>query len=345
MSARSITCVAPHRCRSASARRVCGALAGTVLLASCTWDWDRLEQGTGEMPGEVRVDLSAETMCLAPGSPLVLTWSSEGATECTAEGPSWDGPREADGTEALSEPAPGSYTIRCTGPDGEASDSVQVLVDPGGAAPADAITAPFGARDLGDGTTEEWQAERHLAEELQDGEYPGSRDLVATFRVSWDETRLYVTVSVVDDDLQYVEGMVELDHDVVEVMANGRNDEPYRTPAGAFRFDVDDHRLVFSPEGQRWTTDPAQPRGDDVVQQAYSTTQGYEVEVGIRWPFVLGSDGHVPSPGDQVGFNVAAVDRDLDEAASSTVIWRLSEFRWRNTTGWGTVVLRCPPAS
>jgi hypothetical protein len=319
----------------------------------CTWEWDALEQGTGETPAPdamtpeaVTVELVAPAACIGPGAPLSLSWTSEGATECEANGPMWTGTRDVDASEQVEAPASGLYTIRCTGEAGEASDSVMVLVDPGTSMPPmDAVVAPFGARGLADGTTDDWQRERHLAEELQEGTYPGSRDLVATFRTAWDAERFYVTISIVDDDLQFVDGAAELDHDLVEVMINGRNDEAYRTPAGGWRFDVDDHRLAFSPEGVLWTTDPAQPRGDDIVHQAYLTTQGYEVEVGVRWPFVIGQDGHVPSPGDLVGFNVAAVDRDETEAMPSTVVWRLTEYRWRNTTGWGTVVLRCSLAS
>ena len=345
--------------RSSGARALCVVPIVLVALAhlpaGCTWDWDTLEQGTAEVPAldaatpdarAISVELVASAACVAADGALSLTWTSEGATECEVSGPSWVGPRATNGMESVGEPASGLYTIRCTGDAGEASDSAMVLVDDGTAMPPmDAVVAPFGARDLSDGTTDEWQTERHLAEELQEGMYPGSRDLVATFRPAWDAERFYVTVSIVDDDLQYVAGAAELDHDLVEVMINGRNDEAYRTPAGGWRFDVDDHRLAFSPEGVLWTTDPAQPRGDDVVQQAYLTTQGWEVEVGIRWPFVIGEDGHVPSPGDLVGFNVAAVDRDDGEATQATVVWRLTEYRWRNTTGWGTVVLRCSLAS
>ena len=353
MSARARTRPRRSMPRSRRARAACvAAVVVAFTLGGCTWEWDTLEQGTVEPPPDamtpdpIAVELVTSTACVGVGAPLSLTWTSEGATSCAAQGPAWTGVREVDGTDEIDAPAPGLYTIRCTGEAGEASDSVMVLVDRGTSTPPmDAVVAPFGARDLADGTTDDWQTERHLAEELQEGEYPGSRDLVTTFRPAWDAERLYVTVSIVDDDLQFVGGAAELDHDLVEVMINGRNDEAYRTPAGGWRFDVDDHRLAFSPEGVLWTTDPAQPRGDDIVQQAYLTTQGWEVELGIRWPFVIGQDGHVPSPGDLVGFNVAAVDRDEGEAMQSTVVWRLTEYRWRNTTGWGTVVLRCSLAS
>jgi len=341
--------IAPRRSTrcSGGAQRTCRVLVlvCAVTTCGCTWDWQLLENGSdaGTDPGTdaapgVTVDLDTSSVCVPAGGALTLTWSSTGATSCEAEGPGFSGARPVEGSEDVVEPTGGDYAIRCRGPGGEDAASVTVLVDPG--ATSD-IRAPYGARDLADTASVEWQTDRHLAEMVQDGDNPGSRDLVATFRVAWDLARLYVTVSVVDDDLQLVTGAAELDHDLVEVMINGRNDAPYRTPAGTLRFDVDDHRLAFSPEGVLWTTDPAQPRGTDVVSQAWPTASGYEMEIAVQWPFVVGADGHVPAPGDVIGFDVAVVDRDAGEDPPTVVVWRLTEFRWRNTEGWGTVALGC----
>ena len=68
--------------------------------------------------------------------------------------------------------------------------------------------------------------------------------------------------------------------------------------------------------------------------------------MGVRWPWLMGVDDFVPEAGQVIGFNVAVVDWDAEDGDPlGILVWRLTDRRWRNTEGWGTVVLRCSPAS
>ncbi|MBI4086287.1 MAG: hypothetical protein HY433_03565 [Candidatus Liptonbacteria bacterium] len=74
-----------------------------------------------------------------PGTPIVLSWTSQYATSCSAEG-SWSGSKPTSGTETVT-PKKGNevYTIACTRPDGGmAQDSVSAAVS----SPGFKISAP-----------------------------------------------------------------------------------------------------------------------------------------------------------------------------------------------------------
>lgn len=74
------------------------------------------------------VSLAASASAIGEGGSVTLTWSSSGATGCTASG-DWAGSRGTSGSEVLS-PALGarSYTLACTGPGGTQSGTVNVSV-------------------------------------------------------------------------------------------------------------------------------------------------------------------------------------------------------------------------
>jgi hypothetical protein len=78
------------------------------------------------------VDLSASPLSVTANGSATLSWTSTGATTCTASG-GWSGTRGTQGTEstgALSNTT--NYDLTCTGPGGSSSDSVTVDVTPGG---------------------------------------------------------------------------------------------------------------------------------------------------------------------------------------------------------------------
>jgi len=109
-----------------------GPAGGAVIPASC-------ESGFEHFPGE----------CASPSAPVVdlkvngsdgplifeapagytASWSTLNATVCSASG-SWSGLKAISGSEGFSDVARGSYTymLTCTGPGGQASDSVRITV-------------------------------------------------------------------------------------------------------------------------------------------------------------------------------------------------------------------------
>jgi hypothetical protein len=79
----------------------------------------------------VAVTLSASPERLSLGQPVTLTWTASGALSCVASG-DWQGKRDANGSEQVLSPAPGSYgyVLTCSGPDGVAARSAAVTVGP-----------------------------------------------------------------------------------------------------------------------------------------------------------------------------------------------------------------------
>ncbi len=78
-------------------------------------------------PPTVTIAMSPGTVGV--GSTATLTWSSSGATSCTASG-TWSGTQATSGTQTLTAGALGtySYTLSCTGPGGTAAASTVLSV-------------------------------------------------------------------------------------------------------------------------------------------------------------------------------------------------------------------------
>lgn len=68
------------------------------------------------------VSIAVSPKSIAAGTPATLTWSSTGATACTASG-AWSGTQAGSGTQTVTPAATGSYsyTLACTGNGGSAS--------------------------------------------------------------------------------------------------------------------------------------------------------------------------------------------------------------------------------
>lgn len=90
----------------------------TAALSAC--------DGSGGASGPT-VTLDASATAIDLGASSTLTWSSEGATACTASG-GWTGARATSGTEAVTPAAAGGtvYTLTCTGAEGSGSDAVTI---------------------------------------------------------------------------------------------------------------------------------------------------------------------------------------------------------------------------
>jgi len=74
------------------------------------------------------VTLAANPTSLASGGTTVLTWSTTGATACTASG-AWTGSRGTSGTETSAAiNANSTFTLTCTGPGGSAANSASVTI-------------------------------------------------------------------------------------------------------------------------------------------------------------------------------------------------------------------------
>jgi hypothetical protein len=76
------------------------------------------------------VTLTADPATITSGQSSTLTWSSTGATTCTASG-GWAGTKTTSGTQSVSPTGTTTYTLACTGAGGTTTRSVTVTVGGG----------------------------------------------------------------------------------------------------------------------------------------------------------------------------------------------------------------------
>jgi|CXWL01.1.fsa_nt_gi kumamolisin len=105
------------------------SFAGTNLLipATATIGFNTMAVAVEPLP---TVTIAVNPNTVAPGASAALTWSSTGATSCTASG-AWTGPQATSGSQNVSQAQPGTYTytLTCDGPGGSASKSTTLTVN------------------------------------------------------------------------------------------------------------------------------------------------------------------------------------------------------------------------
>ncbi len=106
--------------------------------------------------GPVSVDLQTDVDVTAIGSDAILSWTTRGASSCTASG-AWTGARPLRGVEVVRGiGASKTFTLQCSGPAGAATDAVSVTIAP---APSLSIIADPAAVYTGEKTELRWQAQ------------------------------------------------------------------------------------------------------------------------------------------------------------------------------------------
>lgn len=82
------------------------------------------------VPAPPTVKLNASAASAYVGQPITLSWSTLSVTSCTASG-AWSGAQPTNGNITVTPTAVGTlnYTLACTGPEGNASSSVAVVVN------------------------------------------------------------------------------------------------------------------------------------------------------------------------------------------------------------------------
>ncbi len=82
----------------------------------------------GTTPPTVNIKANnQDSLTVTSGSTVTLSWTSSGASGCTASG-SWSGSKATSGSETVNPTATSTYTISCTGSGGSITDSVTVTV-------------------------------------------------------------------------------------------------------------------------------------------------------------------------------------------------------------------------
>jgi plastocyanin len=101
----------------------CKDASGKVVSASLSVD-------VAQLKVDIKADNSDGPVTIDPGKAVKLSWTSSGATQCSASG-NWSGDKVISGSEYsgyFSYPRDYVYTIYCTGPSGGVQDSVTVNI-------------------------------------------------------------------------------------------------------------------------------------------------------------------------------------------------------------------------
>lgn len=94
---------------------------------------------------------SATPESVTAGGTATLSWNAENATACSASG-AWDGDKEISGSQVLlSLTSSGTYTLSCSGPGGNVSQSTTVTVQPPSVPSITLSAAPFTRVTIEDG--------------------------------------------------------------------------------------------------------------------------------------------------------------------------------------------------
>ena len=102
-----------------------GALALLSMVAGCGGGSGG---GSSEPPPVTTISLTPST--IATGQSSVLTWSSTGASQCSASG-AWTGAVAVSGSQRVTQVSAGSYsyTVTCSGAGGSAASSATLTVN------------------------------------------------------------------------------------------------------------------------------------------------------------------------------------------------------------------------
>ena len=126
--------------------------------------------------GAVSVDLKSDVSVTPIGGDTILSWTSKGAANCTGSG-AWSGAKSLRGAEVLRGlKSNASFSIQCTGPGGNSTDTALVEVRP---APIIELTAAPAAAYVGDKTELQWNAQ-YADTCMATGDWSGARPTSGT---------------------------------------------------------------------------------------------------------------------------------------------------------------------
>jgi hypothetical protein len=181
------------------------------------------------------------------------------------------------------------------------------------------------------------------------GNWTGKKDLDSSFRVSWDDSYLYIAVKVIDDIYsQNATGGELYKGDTVEILfdANLYGDGYYTALSS------DDFQLVLSPglgdvHGSKeavlyYPRSRSGTKNTVEISSSYSPnspegTNHYYLEAAIPWGVIGVSN---PESGDAYGFLLSTSDNDnTSENVQQTMSSSYAGRKFLNPTTWGTLIL------
>ncbi len=178
----------------------------------------------------------------------------------------------------------------------------------------------------------------------QDDSWDGTEDVTAVWQLGWDDTNLYIGVTVSDNILAQSQiGNQLFKGDSVSLQLDTSNADNGQTSLSS-----DDFQIDFSP-GNFTTLPPATFRfrgtengrmvdalGHAIRVQATQTDDGYIIEASIPWLDLATS----PTANQTMGAVVNVTDNDQRETAVQETFYSHTASRtFSNPTSWGTLTL------
>ena len=155
------------------------AMAPAMLLAACSGSSSGNSSANSQGAG-ASVSLSTSAASVAAGGSVVLSWSSNGASSCSASG-GWSGSRSTSGSQTVGPiNQTTTYTLSCSGSNGGAVQQVTVQV--GGNGVTVNLSASPAAVAAGNNTTLTWSSSG-ASSCTASGGWSGSRATSGSFTI------------------------------------------------------------------------------------------------------------------------------------------------------------------
>lgn len=160
---------------------------------------------------------------------------------------------------------------------------------------------------------------------------PTASDLSAAWTGLWDNTNVYLFISVTDNDLQNDSGNSWWNDDGVEVFIDGNNTKGSSYDASCFQWGfVWGATSIFAGANNP-------PNSTTGIQRSFvQTAQGYDVEISIPWSRI----GGTPTIGRIIGFDIGVNDDDGGGTRNNKIAWhKTTDVGWQNPSVFGNLIL------
>ncbi|OQA95916.1 MAG: Endoglucanase A precursor [Bacteroidetes bacterium ADurb.Bin217] len=233
----------------------------------------------------------------------------------------------AQTTRSISVSEAGTYSVTVSGTNCTSqSDEITLLAPPSIVQTTSAITI--------DGTKDAvYPIGTSIAKQLVGT--PTATNLSGNWSALWDNTYLYVFVSITDNDKRNDSGTSWWEDDGVELFIDGNNNK-------ATAYDANDFQWGFIWNRTTAIAGSNNPANSltGVTQSIVATATGYTVEARIPWTTI----GVSPSVGKIIGFDIAINDDDAGGVRENKIAWNASaDEGWQNPSYFGSVTLTAAP--
>ncbi|MBK8806945.1 MAG: hypothetical protein IPO21_10000 [Bacteroidales bacterium] len=266
------------------------------------------------------VNLGADQVYL--GSPIVLNTGVSGSSLTFA----WSKNAiaiQGAATSTYSVSATGTYSVTVSG-SGCTSKTDDVNIT---AAPSFTYVS---AAPVIDGTRDNKFVNTYAISTILSGT-PNAQNLSGTWSGVWDNTYVYIHVSITDNALFNDSGTSWYEDDGVEVFFDAGNEKATAYDANDFQLGFVWDRTAHIAGGSNKTTIA------NVSQSIVKSAQGYDLEIRIPWASINKSN---PSIGQSVGFDIGVNDDDNGAGRENKIAWKqTTDVGWQNPSVFGTVAL------